>query len=230
MSLTQVAPGVANAQRTGSGRRLLLLALVAALAVAAVRGLLVQSFVIPSGSMQPTLEVGDRVLVSRPAYRWGRLQRGDVVVFDGAGVFDPQRTLTGTGLARAGRAAAAGLGVPVGARDYVKRVVGLPGERVVCCDLMGRITVDGRALNERYVQAGDTPSDLQFDVLVPPGRVWVMGDHRSASADSRAHLEQAGAGTVPMGRIVGRVVAVYWPLDRAGAVRRADPVAVRDVP
>lgn len=225
MTLTQGGPASGVGQGSGSARRWVVLAVVAALAVAAVRGLLVQSFVIPSGSMQPTLQVGDRVLVSRPAYRLGEVSRGDVVVFDGVGVFDPQPELTSTGLARAGRAAAAGLGVPVGARDYVKRVVGLPGERVRCCDEMGRITVDGRALDERYVQVGDTPSDMRFDVLVPPGRVWVMGDHRSASADSRTHQEQAGGGTVPTSRIVGRVVAVYWPLERAGRVPRADPVA-----
>lgn len=201
-------------------RRTALWVTLAALAVLLVRALVVQSFVIPSGSMEPTLLPGDRVLVSRSAYRLGEVHRGDVVVFDGTGVFDPEPAAPQRPLARAGRALASAVGAPVGEQDYAKRVVGLPGDRVACCDPQGRLTVDGAPLDEPYVHPGDVPSELRFDVVVPPGRVWVMGDHRSVSADSRSHLGDPGGGTVPLRRIVGRVVAVYWPLDRAARVGR----------
>jgi signal peptidase I len=192
-------------------RRFVTVLSVCALSVVVVRLVLVQSFVIPSGSMEPTLQVGDRVLVSRAATWLGGIHRGDVLVFDGTGVFDPASAPPASRLARAGQTLAAALGVPVGEKDFVKRVIGLPGDRVVCCDPQGRITVDGRAVDEPYLQPGDRPSDQRFDVVVPPGRLWMMGDHRSSSADSRAHLADPGGGTVPMSRVLGRVVAVSWP-------------------
>lgn len=158
-----------------------------------------QAYLIPSGSMQPLLQPGDRVLVLT-AGQSGSPQRGDVVVFDGSGLFSP----TGHG------------------GDFVKRVVGLPGERVVCCDDAGRITVDGTPLAEAYLHPGDVASDLEFDVQVPPGRLWLMGDHRSDSADSRAHLGDPGGGMVPVDRVVGRVVSIVWPVGRWDGVGRVD--------
>jgi signal peptidase I len=202
----------------------------AALAVVLVRLILVQSFVIPSASMEPTLRSGDRVLVSRLDYRFGDVRRGDVVVFDGGGVFDPPRVAPASGLARLGRQVAAAFGVPVGERDYVKRVVGLPGERVACCDASGRLTVDSRPLSERYLVPGDAPSEQRFDVVVPPGRLWVMGDSRADSGDSRAHLGDPGGGTVPLGNLVGRVVSVWWPLGRATGVGRVDALGLEGSP
>lgn len=205
----------------------------AAVCLALIRVLLVQSFVIPSSSMQPTLSVGDRVLVSRMDYRFGGVHRGDVVVFDGDGVFHPPAPAPTSELARVGRGVASTLGVPVGEHDYVKRVIGLPGERVVCCDAQGRITVDGIALNERYVARGGIPSRERFDIVVPAGRLWVMGDNRSVSDDSRAHLGDPGGGTVPLDHVVGRVVALWWPLSRLGGVGRVDaelsPQATQEV-
>ena len=192
-------------------RRLVSVLAVTALSVVVVRLVLVQSFVIPSGSMEPTLQVGDRVLVSRLVTRFGGIHRGDVLVFDGTGVFDPTPADPTSRLARSGRTLAGALGVPVGERDYVKRVVGLPGDRVVCCDPAGRITVDGEPVDEPYVYPGDSASAVRFDVRVPPGRLWMMGDHRSSSADSRAHLGDPGGGSVPIRRVVGRVVVVSWP-------------------
>jgi len=176
-----------------------------------VRGLLFQAFSIPSVSMEPTLEVGDRVLVNKLSYDLGEVQRGQVIVFDGAGSFVPARGEPGWFSRVLGT-----MGLNAGEDDYVKRVIGLPGDRVVCCDPQGRLTVNGVSLDEPYLFPSDLPSRDRFDVLVPPARVWVMGDHRSRSADSRAHLADPGGGTVPIDKIVGRAVAIVWPLGRAG--------------
>lgn len=187
-----------------------------------VRLVLVQSFVIPTTSMQPTLQAGDRVLVSRLDYRFGDVHRGDVIVFDGDGVFDPAPPVASTMLLRAGWAVAAALGAPVGEHDYAKRVIGLPGDRIVCCDIAGQVTVNGTALSESYLPVGTEPSTTRFDVVVPPGRLWVMGDNRENSADSRAHMGNPGGGTVPLAHVVGRVVTVWWPLSRWGGVGSVD--------
>lgn len=181
-----------------------------------VRLFVAQAFYIPSGSMQPTLEVDDRVLVSRLAYRFGDVQRGDVVVFDGRGSFAPVEPVDKPNLpARVAQAIGTTLGISPSERDYVKRVIGLPGDRVVCCE-SGRLTVNGEPLDEPYVMPGDAASNQPFDVLVPTGRLWVMGDHRSSSADSRAHLGDPGGGTVPLDRVVGEVVLRFWPVRDLG--------------
>ena len=214
----------AEGRASGSGRRgsllrdLPVLVLVAVALTLVVRLVVAQAFYIPSGSMEPTLSVGDRVLVSKLAYLGSDVQRGDVVVFDGRGTFAPEApgaTLGGP-LARVAGAVGGFLGVAPSERDFVKRVIGVGGDRVACCDPAGRLTVNGTALSEPYVRPGDAPSDVRFDVVVPPGRLWLMGDHRSDSADSRAHLGDPGGGTVPVDRVVGKAVLTFWPVSHAG--------------
>jgi signal peptidase I len=202
-----------------SVRRLLVTLVLAGVIVGLVRVFLVQTFVIPSGSMEPGLQVGDRVVVSRLDYRFGPVQRGDVVVFDGDGVFADAQP-AGSLLARLGRDVARALGSPIGETDFVKRVIGVAGDHVVCCDVEGRVTVNGQPLDEPYVYPGDVPSETEFDVTVPAGKLWMMGDHRSSSADSRDHLGDPGGGMVPVAAVVGRVVTVWWPWDRAAGVGR----------
>lgn len=198
--------------------------LAAGVLVGLVRVFLVQTFVIPSGSMEPGLHVGDRVVVSRLDYRFGQVDHGDVVVFDGEGVFAPPNPPP-SALSRLGDSVAHALGTPVGETAYVKRVIGVAGDRVACCDDRGRVTVNGHPLDEPYVYPGDQPSAMTFNQVVPPGRLWVMGDHRSSSADSRDHLGDPGGGMVPVDQVVGRVVAVWWPWNRATGVGRVDPGA-----
>jgi signal peptidase I len=189
-----------------------------------VSAFVVQPFLIPSSSMSPTLEVGDRVLVNKLAYRIGNSPgRGDVVVFDGRESFVQEEGADGnavTGLVRKA-GAAAGLVRPR-ETDYVKRVIGVGGDRVRCCDKRGRIEVNGVPLDEDYLHEGDEPSAVPFDIEVPQGRLWVMGDHRSDSSDSRAHLGDPGGGTVPVERVIGRADGIGWPVQRWGSVPSAE--------
>jgi signal peptidase I len=202
--------------------RFVVLLFVAGVAAAGVRVLFVQSFVVPSPSMQPLLAVGDRVLVSRFDYRVGDVRRGDVIVFDGRGVFDVPARPARSQLAAVGRVVAGALGAPIGEYDYVGRVVGLPGERVVCCDVQGRVSVDGRPLDEPYLRQSSRAGGNPFDVRVPPGRLFVMGDERDDSGGSQAHLSDLGSGTVPLNHVVGRVVSIWWPWGRATVIGRMD--------
>ncbi|MCP9957100.1 signal peptidase I [Streptomyces sudanensis] len=192
----------------------------------------IQPFRIPSGSMEPTLQVGDRVVVNKLAYRFGdRPARGDVVVFDGAGSFVrgvPEGSPV-TGLLH-DAAAALGLAEPADT-GFVKRVVGVGGDRVACCDPAGRITVNGAPVEEAYLHPGDAPSRVRFDVVVPDGTLWVMGDHRSRSRDSRDHLGAPGGGMVPVDRVIGRADWIGWPARRWSGVDATDAFgAVPDAP
>ena len=215
---------------TRKGPSWLLLVGVALVVMMLVRGFLVQSFYVPSESMQPTIEPGDRILVNK-LVSGEALQRGDIVVFDGTTTFAAgDRTPTeSTGIiGRVVGGAATLVGIKLGEQDFDKRVIGLPGDHIVCCDAQGRLTVNGHPLDEPYLYPGDKASDLTFDIIVPKGRLWVMGDHRSDSSDSRAHLGDPGGGTVRFDDVIGRAFARYWPLSRLGGFET--PSALADVP
>ncbi|MFF3786623.1 signal peptidase I [Streptomyces sp. NPDC001933] len=202
-----------------SWRRTVALGAVCAVFVLLLSNYVVQPFLIPSGSMEPTLRVGDRVLVNKLAYSSGSApQRGDVVVFDGTGSFvqEPPEQNPVTGLMHS-VAASLGLAEPA-ATDYVKRVVGVGGDRVVCCDKEGRIEVNGRPVVEDYLHPGDAPSQVRFDIVVPDGTLWMLGDHRSNSRDSRDHLGEPGGGMVPVDMVIGRVDWIGWPPSRLGSL------------
>lgn len=187
-------------------RRTVLPAAGCCLVLLLVSHFVVEPFQVPSSSMRDTLRVGDRVLVDKLAYRFGGSpRRGDVIVFDGKDSFSTS-----------------------GGTDYVKRVIGVGGDRVTCCDTRGRITVNGHPLDETYLHPGDAPSREPFDIVVPEGRLWVMGDHRDDSADSRAHLGDPGGGTVPVGRVIGRAEWIAWPVGHWTRLRR--PAAFDAVP
>lgn len=193
----------------------------ALLVVVVVRSLFVQTFSVPTGSMQPTIEPGDRVLVNR-LVRGGDLHRGDVVVFDGRHAFRGEGD--GGAGARLARTVLGALTLDSGT-DYVKRVVGLPRDRVTCCDASGRLVVNGVAVTEPYLFPGDVPSAVTFDVIVPDGAIWVMGDHRSASADSRSYLGSPGGGMVEQGDVTGQVTMRYWPPGRLGSLGGPGPLS-----
>lgn len=186
-------------------------------AVIAVRALLADVFYIPSSSMEPLLEEDDRVLVSRTDYVFGDIRRGDVVVFDGRGSFAPlgegglQQTLTDT---------ARFFGLGASETTYVKRVIGTGGDTVACCDSGGRLTINGNAFEEPYVFPMDTASETGFEVVVPEGKLWLMGDHRSESFDSRGLLGAPGGGLVSEERVIGRATHVLWPFERSTTVPR----------
>ena len=177
-------------------------------------------FSIPSGSMEDTLQVGDRVLVNRVVYHLRPIERGDVVVFDGTDSFVAQSSVPSRDPIRGlftNIGQSIGLLAPDGT-DFVKRVVGVAGDHVQCCSSQGALLVNGIALPETYLFPGDVPSEMTFDAVVPEGKLWVMGDHRSNSADSRAHLGDPGGGMVSTSKVIGRVMAVVWPPSRWGNV------------
>ena len=190
-----------------------------------IKTFIVQFFFIPSGSMENTLQIDDRVAVNRLPFISNNIKRGDVVVFRDPDNWLPAADVSDSPLVIAkAKAALVAVGVlPNPAKQYlVKRVVGVAGDRVICCTNTGTITVNGEEMNEPYVFDGNVPSDMNFDVTVPKGKLWVMGDHRGASADSRYHQDDINKGFVPLNRVTGRVLAVIWPIKNISLVPNVD--------
>jgi signal peptidase I len=197
----------------------LVVIVVAALALTILlKAFVVEVFSIPSGSMENTLLPGDRVLVSKIVYRFRDIARGDVVVFSGQGSWGPDAPPPpGNPFLRLWGDLTNLVGVTAPGTDYIKRVIGLPGDHVVCCDAQGRITVNGVPLNEQsYIHPGDVPSTVPFDAVVPAGRLWVMGDNRADSDDSRYRTTDPGGGSIPENEVVGRAFVIIWPPSRIG--------------
>jgi signal peptidase I len=212
---------------------------VALLIALVLKTFLVQAFVIPSGSMEQTIRIGDRVLVDKLTPWFGsKPTRGDVVVFKDPGGWledeqpiekkdDPivvkqvKQGLTFIGLLPSDNE-----------RDLIKRVVATGGDTVKCCDTQGRVTVNGMPLNEQpYLHPNNQPSTVPFEVTVPAGRLWVMGDHRSNSADSRSHRTEKYGGTVSEDEVVGRAMVIAWPVGHWTRLEEPDTFAsVPDAP
>ncbi len=215
-----------SAQRRGSLlRELPILVAIAVIVSIIIKTFLVQFFYIPSGSMENTLLVNDRVAVNKLGNFFSEVDRGDVVVFrDTAGWLPEDSGEFGSGIRERVREAMVFIGVlPDPAKQYlIKRVIGVAGDKVVCCDENDLLTINGTAINEPYIFPGDKASETKFDVTVPEGFVWVMGDHRGASADSRFHVDDANDGFVPLSAVTGRAFAIVWPIKNITFLSRYD--------
>lgn len=182
-----------------------------------VRTFLIQAFYVPTASMEDTLVVNDRIVVSKISTKITGVNRGDVVVFHdpgnwlGEGFINPYDTTIGRALQFVGI-------VPANSgKDLVKRVIGVGGDVIECCDANGAIVVNGKATAETYIKSGSRTDQVTFNVLVPQGNIFVMGDNRSNSEDSRFH-QDLNSGMVPLTEVVGRVVVRIWPFSRIGGI------------
>lgn len=196
-------------------KEVLIIVAVALLLSFLIKTFLFRAFFIPSGSMENTLEIDDRIFVNQLVPEPFELKRGDIVVFRDTQGWLPEQA-AGTGESNWFKDALIFVGLlPDESQQHlVKRVIGLEGDRVICCDADGRITVNGEPLDEPYLFPGANPSDMPFDVTVPEGQMWVMGDHRNASADSRANTDKPGGGFIDVDEIEGKAAVIAWPLDR----------------
>jgi len=217
-------PGKPGRTRHWSAWRELPVLIVVALVIALViKTFVVQPFFIPSSSMEDTLMVGDKVLVNKLVYHFRAIHRGDIIVFNGNGSWNPMpppAKPSSDPLVRAYDATLAPLfrsigglfGTPTDQTDFIKRVIGLPGDHVACCNPQGLVTVNGVPLHElSYLYHGAAPSLIRFSITVPPGRLWVMGDNRQVSDDSRMRMYDPGHGTVPENMVIGRAFVIVWP-------------------
>jgi signal peptidase I len=212
-------------------RELPVLLLIAFVLALVVKTFFVQAFFIPSGSMEQTLHgctgcTGDRVLVNKVPYWFGEPEPGEIVVFKGPDTWTPEVTVeepsnwfTGA-LLWLGRA----VGVaPPSEDDFVKRVIATEGQTVECCDAEGRVLVDGEPLDEPYIFENTPIESRAFGkVTIPEDRLWVMGDHRSASADSKAHMGDQYSGTIGVDDVIGKAAVIVWPVSRFGLLDSPD--------
>lgn len=199
-------------------REVVVIVVVALTLSALIRAFLLQAFYVPSASMDQTLRPGDRIIASKITTNVSGVARGEIVVFKDPGDWLPAPLPPPDDWRTSVRRALTFIGVlpSDSGDDLVKRVIGLGGDRVACCDAEGRIVVNGVPLDEDYIIG---PTDqVRFDVVVPGDGMFVMGDNRGDSRDSRYHLD-VDDGAVPVGNAVGRVVLVLWPLDRLAVER-----------
>jgi signal peptidase I len=212
-------------------RELPVLLLVAFVLALIVKTFFVQAFFIPSGSMEQTLHgctgcTGDRVLVNKVPYWFGEPEPGEIVVFKGPDTWSPEVTVSEPTNWFAG--ALLWLGRTVGVAppsedDFVKRVIAVGGQTIQCCDTEGRVTVDGVPLDEPYIFENTPIESRTFGpVTVEEGRLWVMGDHRSASADSKAHMTDRYSGTIGVDDVIGKAAVIVWPIGRFGLLDSPD--------
>lgn len=206
-------------------KELPILVVVALVVSLFIKTFVVQFFYIPSGSMENTLQIKDRVAVNKIPFISKTINRGDVVVFRDPNNWLPEIVDYGTHkyVARAKSALVAVGVLPNPAKQYlVKRVIGVAGDHIVCCTKDGNLRINDIEVTEPYIYAGNKPSEMIFDVTVPAGKIWVMGDHRGASADSRYHQEDINKGFVPISKVTGRVVAVIWPFKDITYIPKVD--------
>jgi signal peptidase I len=213
--------------RKGSALREFPILVIVALAVSLlIKTFLVQFFYIPSGSMENTLQIQDRVAVNKVPFISRSISRGDVVVFrDPANWLPEPYAATENKVVAKIKEGLVTVGVlPNPAKQFlVKRVIGVAGDNVICCS-NGKLTINGKETTEPYIFAGNKPSEMDFNVTVPEGKIWVMGDHRGSSADSRYHQDDVNNGFVPVDKVTGRVFAIIWPFKNFGLVPNHNPI------
>jgi signal peptidase I len=214
------APAAQGKKRKHFWRELLIIVVVAAVLTLVVKAFIVQVYRIPSASMENTLQIGDRVLVNKLVYHFRGVARGDIIVFSGQDSWGPDAPPPSSDpIVRILDDVLSDIGLQSSQTYYIKRVIGLPGDKVACCT-DGKVTVNGVPLTETsYLYPGDAPSFPFKTVTVPAGHVWVMGDHRGDSDDSRYHTLDPGGGAIPENEIVGRAFLIIWP-----------PSQLRDLP
>jgi signal peptidase I len=214
--------------RKGSVLRELPILIIVALAVSLlIKTFLVQFFYIPSGSMENTLQIQDRVAVNKLPFISKNISRGDVVVFRDPANWLPEQYVDEQNKVVAKiKEGLVLVGVlPNPAKQYlVKRVIGVAGDKIICCAKDGKLTINGKETDEPYIFKGNKPSELEFNVTVPEGKIWVMGDHRGASADSRYHQDDVNNGFVPVSKVTGRVYAIIWPFNNLSFVSSQNPI------
>ncbi len=212
-------------------KEIVTIVLIALLLSFLIKTFLFRAFFIPSGSMENTLQIDDRIFVNLLVPGPFELERGDIVVFEDTKNWLPPLEPHAEGSANWFNEALifVGLRPDESQQHLVKRIIGLPGDRVRCCDAEGRITINGTPIDEPYVYPGASPSDIPFDVTVPEGKIWVMGDHRNASADSREHRQGEGQGFVDIDDVEGKAGVIAWPLNHVGFLN-SYPDVFDDVP
>ena len=181
-----------------------------------IKTFLVRSFFIPSGSMLETLQIDDRIIVHQLSPRLIDIERGDVVVFKDPGGWlgpDTEEQKNIVVAATDWFLSAFGVTAPDSKQHLVKRVIGVAGDQVICCDTDGKITINGKPITEPYIAKGQKPSDIEFDVIVPKDSLWVMGDNRGNSEDSRFHGDLPSKGFVSLEWVVGRALLISWPFE-----------------